>query len=378
MANALNNANVRVDMPLDNMVTVEQLMKNLENRSDDREDFFMPQARDAKFHYNKPEEGSRGQFTMQLEGEELEVTPNAVRSACKLMKTSREFFQKNFPNWQNKLTRDFMSAVDHQERGIIARTDTRSNGTTRRIESFCPSSWNTDVQETDMVRGVAERLNAQYEDSLIGVQHLGHKSARTDVLRFVFGDPIMGDSDHKKMYPMLSLIHSPYGFANTELCLGLYRVICKNGMLRQDFQAGRAMWNQTSNPDRFFQDIRETVDVAGDFASYCSQALEDMPNKNLGHHPMAILGGLRNGRLINNDHFDLSVSMLPERSVDTEYDMLNLLTDSVKGIRSLARRQYGEASALRIGMQQSGYSGVLDGGFDKSYANNQFAGIRRN
>jgi len=50
----------------------------------------------------------------------------------------------------------------------------------------------------------------------------------------------------------------------------------------------------------------------------------------------------------------------------------------VKGIRSLARRQYGEASALRIGMQQSGYSGVLDGGFDKSYANNQFAGIRRN
>jgi len=89
MANALNNANVRVDMPLDNMVTVEQLMKNLENRSDDREDFFMPQARDAKFHYNKPEEGSRGQFTMQLEGEELEVTPNAVRSACKLMKTSR-------------------------------------------------------------------------------------------------------------------------------------------------------------------------------------------------------------------------------------------------------------------------------------------------
>ena len=65
-------------------------MKNLENRSDDREDYFMPQAKDAKFHYNKPEEGSRGQFTMQLEGEEFEVTPNAVRSACKLMKTSRE------------------------------------------------------------------------------------------------------------------------------------------------------------------------------------------------------------------------------------------------------------------------------------------------
>ena len=70
--------------------------------------------------------------------------------------------------------------------------------------------------------------------------------------------------------------------------------------------------------------------------------------------------------------------MLPEREVKTEYDMLNLLTDSVKGIRSLARRQYGEGVAMRVGMQRSGFSGVLDGGFDKSYATNQFAGIRRN
>ena len=372
---------VQMDMPLDNMVTVETLMKNLDGRANDREDFFMPQARDAKFQYNQPELGGevkRGMFTMNLDGEEFEVSNSAIRSACKLMKTSREFFQRNFPNWQQKLCRDFVSAVDHLERGVIARTDTRSNGTSRRIESFSPSTWNTQVQETDMIRGVAERLNAQYEDSLIGVQHLSHKNARTDAFRFIFGQPVIGEGANVKMYPMLSLIHSPYGFANTELTLGLYRVICKNGMLRQDFKAGRAMWNQTSNPDRFFQDIRETVDVAGDFASYCSQALVDMPNKELSHHPMEILGGLNNSRLINRDHFDLSCSMLPEREVKTEYDMLNLLTDSVKGIRSLARRQYGEGVAMRIGMQRSGFSGVLDGGFDKSYATNQFAGIRRN
>ena len=373
---------VQMDMPLDNMVTVDELMKNLDSRANDREDFYMPQGREAKFHFNKPELGGevkRGMFTMELEGEEFEVTSNALRSACKLMKTSKEFFQRNFPSWQDKLCNDFTSAVDHLETGIIARTDTRSsNGSTRRIESFCPSSWNTDVNETHLIRGVSERLNAQYEDSLIGVQHLGHKNARTDAFRFIFGQPVLGDSAHVKMYPMLSLIHSPYGFANTELCLGLYRVICKNGMLRQDFKAGRAMWNQTTNPDRFFQNIRETVDVAGDFASYCSQALVDMPTQELSHHPVAVLNGLKDSRLINSDHHDLSMSMITERDVATEYDMLNLLTDSAKGIRSLARRQYAEGQAMRVGMQGGGYSGVIDNGYNKTYASGQFNNISVN
>ena len=373
---------VQMDMPLDNMVTVDNLMKDLDSRANDREDFYMPQAREAQFQFNKPELGGevkRGMFTMKLDGEEFEVTGNALRSACKLMKTSREFFQRNFPNWQDKLCRDFTSAVDHLETGIIARTDTRSsNGSTRRIESFSPSNWVTDVNETHLIRGVAERLNAQYEDSLIGVQHLGHKTARTDAFRFIFGNPVIGDSAHVKMYPMLSLIHSPYGFANTELTLGLYRVICKNGMLRQDFKAGRAMWNQTSNPDRFFQDIRETVDVAGDFANYCSQSLASMPTQNLGHHPIAVLNGLKNSRLINGDHHDLSMSMITERDVSTEYDMLNLLTDSAKGIRSLARRQYAEGQAMRVGMQGGGYSGVINNGYNKTYASKQFNEIGKN
>ena len=103
-----------------------------------------------------------------------------------------------------------------------------------------------------------------------------------------------------------------------------------------------------------------------------------MPTQDLDYHPVAVLNGLKDSRLINGDHHDLSMGMLTERDVSTEYDMLNLLTDSAKGIRSLARRQYAEGQAMRVGMQGGGYSGVIDGGYNKKYASTQFNNIRGN
>ena len=348
-------------MPIASMKKVSDLLETLERRDKDRQDYMILNPADHNFRFTRgnPDLGTPDRLLMEFDGQDLELSNGAIASGCKMLKTSVSYFQDNFSDWQTKFVRDFSSAMNHNQKGCFARTDCLSNGTTRRIESFVSGNWQLRVGESDIVRGVAERLNAQYGDSILGVQHI-HEGHRNSVYRFVFGDTIMGDDNNIKMYPMVSLLHSPYGFSNTELSLGIYRVICENGALRRDFSAGVARWNQRSNPESFFGKIRDAVDNAGDFAKTCKDHFYRMVDEKIGHHPLIVLRNLREAKAISQPHLETAIQFLAERDVSTEYDMLNLLTDSAKTVRPLQARQDAESNALRIAMTVGGFGGYAN------------------
>lgn len=353
-------------MPIASMKSVSELLGTLERRDKDRQDYMIlnPSDHNLRFENGNTELGISDRFLMEFDGKDLELSNGAISSGCKMLKTSTSYFQENFADWQKKFVRDFSSAMNHNQKGCYARTDCLSNGVTRKIESFVSGNWQLRVGESDIVRGVAERLNAQYGESIMGVQHI-HEGHRNSVYRFVFGNTIMGDDTHVKMYPMVSLIHSPYGFSKTELSLGIYRVICENGALRRDFSAGVARWNQRSNPESFFDKIRDAVDNAGDFAKSCKDHFYKMVDEKIKHHPLIVLRSLREAKAVSQPHLETAIQFLAEREVSTEYDMLNLLTDSAKTIRPLQARQEAESNALRIAMTSAGFSGYANARVDE-------------
>lgn len=349
-------------MPISSMVKVNELLSNLERKDKDRQDYMIlnPLDHNLRFEKGDAEAGTHNRLMITLDDQDMELSHGAVSSGCKMLHTSVQYFQNNFSDWEKKFVRDFSAAMIHNQKGCYARTDCLTNGVKRRVESFVSGNWFLRVGESDIVRGVAERLNAQYGDSIIGVQHI-HEGHRNSVYRFVFGETIMGEENHVKMYPMVSLIHSPYGFSSTELSLGIYRVICENGALRRDFAAGVARWNQRSNPDSFFSKIRDAVDNAGDFAKSCKDHFHRMLDSKVSEHPLVVLKCLRQAKAITQPHLETSIQFLAEREVKTEYDMLNLLTDSAKTIHPLQHRQEAESNALRIGMSGGGFSGYATG-----------------
>lgn len=347
-------------MPISSMVKVNDLISTLEQRDRNRQDFMILNPSDHRLRYEEgnKELGIRDRMLMTFDGQDIEVSDSAISSGCRMLKTSSQYFRDNFTDWQKKWARDFSSALTHNGRGCYARTDCLSNGITRRIESFVSGNWELGVGESTIVRGITERLNAQYGDSIIGVQVVTERK-RNSLYRFVFGNTIMGEERHTKMYPMINLLHSPYGFSNTELSLGIYRVICDNGALSRNFQAGTAKWNQRSNPDTFFSKINSSVDMAGDFAADCKKYFERMVEERLTNHPLITLNCLRQARAITTQHLETATMFLPEREVKTEYDMLNLLTDSAKGIHPINRRQEAESNAFHVAMSKGGFNGLV-------------------
>ena len=347
-------------MPISSMVKVNDLISTLEQRDLNRQDFMILNPSDHRLRYEQgnKELGISDRMLITFDGQDIEVSESAISSGCKMLKTSSQYFRDNFENWQSKWVKDFSSALQHNGSGCYARTDCLSNGIARRVESFVSGNWELGIGESTIVRGIAERLNAQYGDSILGVQVVSERK-RNSLYRFVFGNTIMGDDSHTKMYPMVNLLHSPYGFSNTELSLGIYRVICENGALRRNFSAGTVKWNQRSNPDTFFSRINSSVDMAGDFATECKKYFERMVEERLTNHPLVTLNCLRQARAITTQHLETATMFLPEREVKTEYDMLNILTDSAKNIHPINRRQEAESNAFHVALSSGGFNGLV-------------------
>ena len=103
------------------------------------------------------------------------------------------------------------------------------------------------------------------------------------------------------------------------------------------------------------------MDNAGDFAKSCKDHFHRMLDSKVSEHPLVVLKCLRQAKAITQPHLETSIQFLAEREVKTEYDMLNLLTDSAKTIHPLQHRQEAESNALRIGMSGGGFSGYATG-----------------
>ena len=96
-------------MPLASMVKVDELISKLEKRDRDREDFMIldPKDVDLRYEIGDKEAGEKDKFLMTFNDRDIELSDSAISSACRMLKTTPQYFRENFSDWQRKFCSDF-------------------------------------------------------------------------------------------------------------------------------------------------------------------------------------------------------------------------------------------------------------------------------
>jgi hypothetical protein len=362
----------------DRMLSIDDAVKALARREDDREDFIAGDSKSLSLDWVPSDQDIHkrgGVYLMkhpEFGSEGMEVDSTAIKAACNMMGITPTYFQ-NFPDSQRKFVKDFGSFLDHKGHGCILRTGTNRDGLTRRVESIVPSNFDR-TSDAQILGAMLLRLNADYKDRIRGVQVLGDGDRGTYNYRILFGNTMMHEDPRdptKAVLPMLSFMSSELGLAETRVALGLYRIHCRNGMMRVDWEGGIAKWKRKNSPNGFLGKVGEVIGNVGHFATAVTDTLGSRLGQPLAAPAIEILASLGNRNLIAQKHFQAAERAVAYSPAATEYDMLNILTDTAKQMNPLQARQEAESTALRLAMQPNGFSGIYLEGFNKDFARAQ-------
>lgn len=360
---------------LDRMMSLDSAIDQLAKREADIVDYMAGTAKDMCLDFVPGDQDhlKRGSVYLlkhpDFGKDGMELTAKSVRSACKMMGTTEEFF-RGFDDPQRKFVRDFNSFINHSGKGVVIRTGTSSNGISRRVESFVPTSFNR-TSDASIFGALLTRLNNDFANKIRGVQFLDDNNRGMTDYRVIFGDTMLKEDPRnptKSVVPMLSFISSEHNLVDSKIALGLYRIYCRNGMMRTDWEGGIAKWNRRNSPNKFISKVGDIIGNVGHFASAISDTLGTRLNQPLAAPAIEILYAIKSMGLIGNKHFEAAERVLEYSEKATEYDFLNLLTDSAKHLNPLTARQNAESNAMRLAMQPNGFSGIMVDGFSKDAA----------
>lgn len=363
---------------LDRLHSVDSAMQKLADREKDLQDFMSGSSKDMSLTWISPDQDADrrgGGFFVKHKDISVDAMPvahTAIRSACNMMGTKWGFYEQ-FPDSARKFVNDFRSFTDHRGQGVVLRTGTSQDGINRMVESFVPSDFDR-TSDAQILGAMLQRIRSDYPNAVRGVQILSDGERGVLDYRVLFGSTLMREDSRdptKAVLPMLSFTSSEIGLCDSQVALGLYRIYCRNGMMRKDWEGGIAKWNRRNRPNNFVAKIGEVIGNVGHFAAGVSETLTPRMNEPLAVHALELLGSLSARGLIGRKHFEAAERSVGHSPAATEYDFLNLLTDSAKQLNPLTARKEAESTALRLAMQPRGFRGIYEDGFNKDFAKNQ-------
>tara|TARA_B100000614_G_scaffold262909_1_gene300618 strand:+ start:141685 stop:142968 length:1284 start_codon:yes stop_codon:yes gene_type:complete len=389
----------------DRIYDPSDLLGELAARAEDRQDLLITDPTDARMTWEPTNEatGVKGHFRLAPENlspgvlrdyleqhgaVEFGWGSTAHRSLCKLMDTTPERYRKMGDNPERRFlgeVRDWFSHPREGNNGFIVRTE--SEGAKRVVNGFVPGNFNT-LDEYAIVATIMEQLDSA-KQYINGVNVLNDPRRATSSFRVIFGDPVINRDQHdpaSDLFCMLDIRYSPIGFTSFEASLALWRLICRNGMMRRDLDFLRVKWgqhyreNEDASHRRLFDRTAEVVGKVEQFAPMIAASVSDLPSKALGEQPEEIVSALNRMRLLPQKHHDLSLARLEARvdgPVTTEWDMLNVLTRSAHDLPSISERQQGEHRAMRLAMQPEAFTGVVQAGLDETIAKGDLGDLAR-
>lgn len=346
----------------------DECLKSLRRKRDMSADYKVKSAKSLRLAWNpKGVRGdTRAEFSIQPDGwkDPLPLTENGLRVACKhQLKVGYEWFRQ-FSNTQKKFIDDFNDAVDHKGAGVSFRV--AEYGARQEVIGMFPTKMNL-IPEFDIIDSILPRLQEVHGNSM-GIHLIENEKCGEIEMRMVFGDPLLVEDDrnpNKKMYPMLALSSNDFGLKPTICGLGMFRLSCLNGQGRMDWTDNVAKWKPGNDYPAFLKRVNRLIQFSPRFCSFSKELMERLFHAPLKLEAESILHLLDEKTLIRHDHAEMANMVLGASSVETEYDFLNLLTDSAKALGTIHNRKAGEQRALAIAQQPGAFSGTAIGGFDK-------------
>jgi hypothetical protein len=310
----------------------------------------------------------------------MPVTKTGFASACKRIKRGVKVWEA-FSEPHARFLSEFYDWYRRgSSKGLIVRTMSAIpdggvlNEGNRGVEAFVPQSFDCRT-DYEVVSAIILRIQQSFGSCLRGVQCLRDGDIKTDNLRLIFGDPIMVEpgGDGRLIFPMLNLILNPCGLEKAQVMMGAWRMVCYNGMGRDDSEVLRIKWFRTRSDgfDTFLRRVSTMIHAAPLVCDVYSKAFREMMGRELGVSGQEIVGNLRDRNLIGKEHASIIMHNLKTVDVETDWDLFNVLTDTAKALPSMTRRMNAEATSLRLAMQPRGFAGIYRDGFNTVEASGQ-------
>lgn len=365
---------------LDRMYSLDDAMNKVQKREEDLRYWQAGTSKDLGLEWipaDSDAEKRGGVFIVHhsdLGKDPVELDKTAIKSACMMMNTKWSFYRQ-FPDPEQKFVKDFSTFMDHKGNGVVFCTGSARDGLNRRVESIVPSNFDR-TSDAQILGAILYRLNQDFAKQVRGVQILQDGENGTFNYRILFGRSMMNEDPSdptKSVLPMLSFVSSEIGLAESKIALGLYRIYCRNGMMRTDWEGGIAKWKRRNGPNEFIRKAGDVIGNVGHFATGIASTLGPRMNMPLVAPAVEMLMNFAQRSLIGFKHAEAARMASEYSPAHTEYDFLNILTDSAKHLSPISSRQLAESNALRLAMQPNGFSGVYSEGFNKDFSKDQHA-----
>lgn len=382
---------------MDRMMRPDDFLNMLAGKADRREDILVDDARTLQIRWQDSQEGVSGHYYIEPDPKRftqsdklrewfrkhkrMPLNKLGFQTACKRINRSPKVFEK-FENPHNRFLSEFHDWYRGASgRGLIVRTTSsglKKDDGDREIEAIVPSEFNP-ISNYQLCASVLERIQQAHGDVLRGVQVLSSGENQSSLsYRILFGNPVLRESvsDPKKLsFVMLNFMGSEHGLGPTTMDLGLWRLICANGAMREDIDFCHCSWGRKSDERSFFESINNMINMAGIYGGSMTDKLAHLENEKLVADPFAILNALRSQNLLDAKHTESAHRNIQVHEPKTNYDMFNSLTDAAKVHGDLRKRVRAESNSLMLAMQPRSFNGVAVNGFDKTAAGGDMADI---
>lgn len=302
-----------------------------------------------RWHDQGPDKSESGYYA-KIDGRELRMSDGAMKTACRLIKTEPKFFNQ-FPDHDAfpKTFRHILDNPGRNESGVILRHDGL------QVNCILPRSYQVrDANELlgDFVGSLNENLG-----DIKGISVVDEGFGDHTRYYVVMGNNLMPEIDDSLgQYMMFMLSMSETGLQPARTALGLYRTICTNSAVRQQTLS---KWNHEGSIGKFYDSTNETIRMTGYLQSQFSKVFGELLKIPLEHDATELLKAMKTAKAISRDHHQLASTYVltpteDGRSVETQYDLFNVLTRAAQDLPSLRQREDAEQGAMALFTAEGG------------------------
>ena len=345
--------------------TVDSVLERLRVRSKGFTNFDVEKVSQLGIHWSEADTSHRKSgYYARVSGRDMLLTEQAIRGASKMVRVADIRYWNQFPDkdaFPKTLRHVLENPATSGNRANAKRLLVRHDGIkVRAIQPFTYRIKDAYDLLTEFVTMLTDSVGEIQGISSIEEGEPGDVCS----YRCVLNKNIMPMLPAKYGQHMMFLLATSETGANVSFgstaatALGLYRTTCLNSAIREKLVT---KWNHRSKGlDKFLQHSGERIEQIAYYQNTYAEIFRELLRAKLDKiAPRDLLCAFNNEKLITSGHYDAALAYIDSptedgRSVETQYDMFNVLTRSAQDLETLAKRQAAETRALHLFTEQGG------------------------
>lgn len=306
-------------------VTIAQAIEQLKGQKTDQSDFKVAR-RDVKV-------ANHGGL-LNIKGKEYENTDTGKRTLCRVLHMPRSYFKK-YPvdTEMSEHSNVLLQAKPDEELLIRTKGD--------KVRAVLDPKYA--IYDNDKFLEAVHAVEPQLKNCTIGLQNISDTSCMFQIL---FGSPKVQQDE---TYPMIRLHNSEVGLGDLQIEMGLFRLVCTNGLVRKQSDYGYFKWKHTNKLiNKIDALVPAVIDRGAQKWVQAQDRFEKARDIKLSRPLVTTVGELLERNEISGKFAKTLIKSSEATSLNNLFDVVNLITNEAQKMTSWSGRTTYEDLASRM------------------------------